>query len=922
MATSQGGGGFTVAGRTELPSGLVTFMFTDIEGSTRLARMLGDAYGAVLGAHRTVIRAALSDFDGVELFTEGDSFFVAFADAGSALAASVAAQRRLSAHDWPSADTEPRVRMGLHTGWAKPSGGEYASTEVHRAARVAAAAHGGQILCSEATVLSVLTTGIPNPRSPAAAARPPLAAARGESGRPGRVATLTRAVDGQVAVDRAKRLDLLDLGPHRLRGFDDDERLFQVVAPGLERDFPRPRTASAPVHNLPAPLTSFVGRRAEIAELTGLLSRHRLVTVAGPGGAGKTRLTLAVAGRLLTAYPQGVWTIDAATARTGLAAAFAAALRLRPEPGRPLLDTLVEQCADRRMLVLLQTSEAAPAASAGVAHRLLAGCPQVDVLVTGRAPLGVHGEVVWRIPPLSPADVFALLSERTAAARGERGGPADDGDELAKVAARMDGSPLAVELAAARLRVLSAGQLAGRLDDPLAALDPVGSPQSELIGEATRHASLTASLDWSYRTLSEQASALLRRLAVFAAPVELDAVEWCGPKALGALSELADKSLVEVVPGSRYRISEQVRAYANRRLATAGDEREARGGHVAWALHTLDGIVSDTDGQPRTISLTDLAPYVSEWQAALRWAATGGSVRAGLRLAGALDPWWREHGGAREGRDLLYRLYRRLDGERVPRAELAGAYLTHAGLADDPAERDRFLVRAEQTTDHPALLVAALAGRRVTLLENGRHEEAEQLCREVIVRAELAGVPGAALPSVMTLAELLWRRDALTEAAELLGGARQLEASRPADRGRRCVDWLLGMVALRRGDLVAAHDHLVVALRSRLRHGFRGAAADAVAAIAVRCSLGGDPVTAAVLFGGAEAARGARRTAMFGTFWSARQLALRTALGDAVFDVAYADGAGLGFDRIVAMALAVEHPDLEDGAARFAQRLR
>jgi hypothetical protein len=249
----------------------------------------------------------------------------------------------------------------------------------------------------------------------------------------------------------------------------------------------------------------------------------------------------------------------------------------------------------------------------------------------------------------------------------------------------------------------------------------------------------------------------------------------------------------------------------------------------------------------------------------------------------------------------------------------------HAWLADDRAERDRFLERAESVArraDDPAVLVRALAGQRVSLVADRRYDEAERLCRAVIERAERSGVAEAALPTVIALAELLWRRDALDEAAELLGRARQLEASRPADRGRRTVDWLLGMVALRRGDLVAAHDHLVVALRSRVRHGFRGAAADAVAALAVRCALGGDSSTAAVLFGGAEAARGARRTALFGQFWSHRQSELRSALGDAAFDTAYAEGVGLGFDRIVALALAVEHPDLADGAARFAQTLR
>jgi hypothetical protein len=386
--------------------------------------------------------------------------------------------------------------------------------------------------------------------------------------------------------------------------------------------------------------------------------------------------------------------------------------------------------------------------------------------------------------------------------------------------------------------------------------------------------------------------------------------------------------LIEVVPGRRYRMSAPTRAFAIRRLVATGAERSARDRHVAWSLHTLDSVTVDADGQPRTLSLTELAPYVGEWQAALRWTAAGGSVRSGLRLAGALDPWWREHGGARAGRDVLCRLYGRLDGqvydEHLEPAELGSAYLVHAGLADDRDERARFLEQAESAArraGHPALLISALAGHRISLVETGRHSEAELVCREVIAGADRTGVPEAALPAVITLAELLWRRGALDAAADLLGGARQWEAGRPEDRGRRTMDWLLGMVALRRGDLVAAHDHLVVALRSRLRHGFRGAAADAVAAMAVRCDLGGDPETATVLFGGAESVRGARRTTLFGGFWSARQADLRAALGDAAFDAAYVEGAEAGFDRIVAMALAVEHPDLERGSSRFANTL-
>ncbi|GAB1643246.1 adenylate/guanylate cyclase domain-containing protein [Krasilnikovia sp. MM14-A1259] len=886
-----------MSGRTELPSGLVTFMFTDIEGSTRLARMLAEAYGVVLNAHRSVIRAVLQDFGGTELFTEGDSFFVAFSSAAAAVAACIAVQRALAAYGWPGPESMPRVRIGLHTGPATPVGGEYTSAEVHRAARVAAAAHGGQVLCSEATVLAAGTTSSPG--------------------------------DG---------VDLLDLGLYQLRGFDDPERIFQVVAPGLERSFPRPRTPGAPRHNLPAPVSSFIGRRSELAELTALVAEHRLVTVVGGGGAGKTRLALAAAEQLLTAYPDGAWLVDVAgsvddlprrPAEVDLPAAMAHALGVRSEPGRPVIETVIERCARRRMLLIVDTCDAAPAAARGAVRRLLADCPELGVLATGRQSVGVHGELTWRIPPLTPADAFMLLSDRARAARGGQPVPPREDADLVRVASQLEGLPLALELAADRLRLLSAAQLASRLDDPLTALDAGREGTSRAVearsDAAERHGSLTRTLDWSYRRLGERAARLLRRLAVFAGPFELAAVEWCEDDALGALAELTTASLIEVVPGPRYRMPEQVRGYAARRLVAAGEERAVRDRHLGWALHALNGMTVDADGEPRTVSLTELAPYVGEWQAALRWVADGGSARAGLRLARALDPWWREYGGARDGRELLFRLYGRLSEEDVTPAELAEAYLMHAGLAEDRDERDRFLLRAElvaRAADQPGLLVGVQAARRVTLLQHERFAEAERLCRDVIGQAERCHVPGAALPAVLTLAELLWRNGSLDEAAELLGGARQIEAARPGDRGRRTVDWLLGMVALRRGDLVAAHDHLVVALRSRLRHGFRGAAADAVAAIAVRCALGGDAFTAAVLFGGAESVRGERRAEVFGGYWSAQQASLRSVLGDSGFDAAYADGAELAFDRIVAMALAVVHPDLEQGSVRFAPTLQ
>jgi predicted ATPase/class 3 adenylate cyclase len=909
-----------VSGRSELPSGWVTFLFTDIEGSTRLARMLGAGYHAVLGAHRRLVRRTLSTWDGTELFTEGDSFFVAFSCAAAALHACLDAQRALAAHSWPSPDVRPKVRMGLHTGYAIPVGGEYASAEVHRAARVAAAAHGGQVLCSAATA------------------------------------------------ERADRLpadaELLDLGQHMLRGFDDRDRLFQLVAPGLERSFPRPRTRSAATHNLPAQVTSFVGRIAERRDVTGLLDRHRLVTVVGTGGAGKTRLALQAAEEVVDAYPDGVWFVDVAAvaAPADLPAALASALGLRPEPGRAVLSTLTEHVSRGRMLLVLDTCDTFPAAAADLVMRLLSGAPGMRVLATSREPLGVHGELVWRIPPMSAGvspqgDGVTLLVERATAARGGRPCTPEEITDLERVVARLDGLPLAIELAAARLRLMPAGQLADRLGDVLGTLDPgrdprtgpaaepTTEPSGELVTEeqagserthllaalhaTARHASLQATVGWSYRTLGPKAAGLLRRLAVFAGPVDLATVEWFGADdALDVLSVLVDKSLLHVdqrAGRTRYRLADPVRAYAVRRLVEAGAEADARARQVAWSLDALRATRVGADGRARTLSVRVVDGFAAEWRASVAWSAAHGTVRDGLLLAEGLDPWWQEHGRSAEARHTLHRLYGRLTetGESIDDTTLASAYLCHAGHAADAGERVRFLQRAEalaRRADDPHLLIRAMAGHGVPMQEAGRGADAEQLYRSVVERAERLGVPGSALPAVIGLTGLMWRRGALDEAAELLGAARPVEAARPQDRGRRTVDMMLGMVALRRGDLVAAHDHLVVALRSRMRHGFRAAAREAVLAMAVRCALGGDPSTAMLLFGAARTGEGAddrRTTGVFGGFWAAQQAAVRVAAGDAACDAAYADGARLTLDQALSVALAVEHPDLAVDSTRF-----
>ena len=903
--------------RIALPSGQVTFLFTDIEGSTRLAQVLGDDYRPMLTEHRRILCDTVTRYGGIPLFLEGDSLFVAFVDPRAAVAACVDAQHALRRHDWRPVASRPRVRMGLHTGYAEPAGGEYASPEVHRANRVAAAAHGGQILCSAGT----------------ARAAGPLA--------------------GDIV--------LLDLGLHRLRGFDQRERLHQVVAPGLEREFPRPRTAQCLPHNLPRPLAPFVGRVDECAALRQHLARHRLVTVTGAAGAGKTRLTVEVALGQVAEHPDGVWLVDlapladraaadqapparyavarAAADRAGVARAIADALAIRPEPGRPMLDSLAEHLATRSTLLVMDTCDALPGATAVVLRRLLGAAPGLRVLATSRQPLGMPGELVHRVPPLSlrpgpgglPSDAVALMLDRAASARGGRLADEAERDQLAAVAASLGGLPLAMELAARRLSVLTPAQLVARLDDPLATLDAGGAPPS---GRAQgRHGSVGASIGWSYHGLAPAAARLLRGMAVFAGPVDLAAVAaLTGEDPLDPVAVLADRCLVQAEPGESgmtYGLLDPFRAFALRELATAGEEPAARRGHQEWVRARLRAVVAGPDGRPQTLSMYALDPIAAELRAALGWSVSRGSGRDALALMTGMDHWWLERGLAREARLWFAHAYARIDatGEAVPDAELAQAYhlhAAHAGADGEYAEETRYgdlAVAAARRSGDSGLLARVLSGRSAVLLDMVDAVSAERTCREVIAWARERGVAADALFAICCLARLLWRRGALAEAAGLLAAARPLESMRPAERGRRTIDMILGTVALARGDLVAAHEHLVVALRSRARYGFHAHACETLHAFAVCCALGGEPVLAARLFGAAQANRSRLRVGalLVESYWAIQEKELRERLGDGEFDAAYAEGAALDLATAIPLALAVSHPDLAAGSSRFGQ---
>src|SRR6266508_3282057 len=888
----SGVGGLPVTPPLHLPSGQVTFLFTDIEASTRLAQLLGDGYRPLLQQHRSILRHTIGVYEGAELLTEGDSFFVAFPDASGALRACVDAQRAISEHQWPGTAARPRVRMGLHTGHAVPYAGEYASYEVHRASRVASAAHGGQVLCSAAT-----------------------------------------AANADQLPDAAS---LLDLGLHRLRGFDDRERLYQLVAPGLEREFPRPRTLGPASHNLPAASTSFVGRAAERAELRALISSHRLITVAGPGGGGKTRLAIEVAGDMASAYPDGVWfadlapTTDPALVPVSVASAFV----LRPEPGRPVTDTLAEYARQRRCLLLLDTCEHHRNRVAAMVSQLLAGCPQLSVIATSREPLGLAGEVVWRIPPLSVntigdrrhSDAVALLLDRATAARG--GHPDTSAPELAqldRIARRLDGLPLALELAAARLRVLSTSELAGRLDDVLGVLDaeaevddmPLVSGEAGDVGATNgRHSTITTTVDWSYRTLGSKPARLLRWLAVFSGRVQLSAIERLfGEQCLGPLAVLVDQSLVRAEGGpghTTYRMLDTIRAFAGRKLAEDGEEPEARNRHVEWCLQAIERASTGSDGVPVTLSMYALDPLAEEVRRALHWSANGGSVRYGLRLVTALDQWWRERGLAREGRVWLFRLYERMadTAVEVSPADLAIAYRVHALLAGtdgEHAEQLRFSQRAElaaQRAADPALLVRILADRGEILAGMGAPAQAEAVCRSTIRYAQQHHAEAQAMPAVCCLAQLLWQRGELDEARELLIDGEALEAGQPAWRGRRQMSFLLGLIALADGDLANARTHLVKALRARMVYGFHSGVVEGLYAMAAWAGLQDEHDRAALLFGAADNHRSTLRvsTGGYANLASAEQARAAEALGRR-YQQRYDAGAHLGLAEAVEIAV-------------------
>ncbi|WP_166679988.1 ATP-binding protein [Kribbella pratensis] len=567
--------------------GMVAMLFSDIEGSTLLLHRLGDRYLEALEDHRRILRAVWTAYGGTEMGTEGDSFFVVFGTAGAAVRAAVDGQRRLEEHRWPDGE-RLRVRMGIHTGTPGVYDGDYWGMDVHLAARIGAAAHGGQIVVSAVT---------------------------GE---------LTQLPDG---------VTLRDLGTHHLKDIPEPEHLLQVAIDGLKAEFPPPRTLGTS-SSLPAPATPLLGREQDLDRVTGLLDRPdvRLVTLTGPGGSGKTRLAIGVAAESTTKFPGGVYFVPlaAVTSARVLWTTIAEVLDIPPrERGR-----IVAYLAQRTLLLVLDNLEQLPDAGKVVAE-IIEGAPHVKLVATSRRALGLTGEHLHPVLPLTDAAV-ELFVQRAQAVRPTFTLTDENSADVVAICRRLDGLPLAIELCAPRVRLLSVKELLSRIDQ---ALDIAST--STVTPERQR--TLRDTIAWSYELLGPEHRRTFRCLAVFAGGADLAAVEKVatGIDPVDALAELHDANLITLSDGpdgTRVRMLETIRRYAADELQPTAEAEAVHREHATYyadlADH-LEAIKKTMSDPPVERAEADL----DNFRAALTWA-TENDVRTGLRLCSALGWVW------------------------------------------------------------------------------------------------------------------------------------------------------------------------------------------------------------------------------------------------------------------------------------------
>ncbi len=649
------------ADRGVLPSGTVTFAFTDIEGSTQRWERDRAAMERIVRRHDDVVRTAIEEHRGHVFKTAGDAFCAAFARPEDAVSAMLVAQRNVAGID--PGDGGLRVRAAIHTGTTDERNGDYFGAAVNRVARLLTIGHGGQVLVSSATTDLVLG-------------------------------------------DLPPETSLRDLGEHRLRDLARPERVYQLVAPGLAHDFPPLRSLDALPNNLPNLPTSFVGLDSEIAEITALIEKHKLVTLVGSGGVGKTRASLQVAAGLLERWSDGVWFVELAPLTSGdyVVPAVAQALRIAlPGEGDPA-ENLVRALQSKRMLLVFDNCEQVVEATACLIAAVLRGCPNVKIVASSRQALKIAGEITFRVPSLSFPEAagskhlsaaeaarftaVALFVERARAADNRFHLTDENAPVVADICRRLDGIPLAIELAASRVKMLSPRQLGKLLDERFRVL--TGGSRDVL----PRHQTLRALFDWSDGLLDERERALFRRLGIFVNGFALEGAVAVGSgedldelDVFDVLASLLDKSLVQADPHGdslRYRLLESTRAYAVEKLEAAGERDLAERRHLRYFHALFAELRALAERTARRSEIYEaFGTELEDTRAALDWALVRGEVREGAALLAWVGDAWTSVG---------------LDSEGIARIE---AYL--AALPESES-----LLLARLSTTLPRLLDYAL----------------------------------------------------------------------------------------------------------------------------------------------------------------------------------------------------------------------
>ena len=751
------------------PTGTIAFLFSDIEGSTWRWDAHGEAMARAVALHDALMRCALEAHGAYVFKTVGDEFCAAFPSVLDAVLAALDAQRSIARADFSEVEGL-RVRMAVHAGTADERDGDYFGPAVNRVARLVAIGHGAQVLIS-GSALDLL--------------------------------------QGELPPESA----LLDLGTHRLKDLARPERVYQLLAPDLPQNFPPLRSLDELRNNLPRQLTSFVGREGVVAEVASLLEISSLVTIAGAGGAGKTRCAIQIGAELSDGRRDGVWLAELAPISDPalVASTIAQALNVEVPGNAPILDALITYLKRKRLLLIIDNCEHLIGEVRVVAAAILRTCPDVRVLATSREDLNIAGERVYRLPSLAIPDAVRLFADRAAAADSRFALTGENEPYVADICRRLDGIPLAIELAAARVKMLSPAQLAQRLDERFRLL--TGGDRSEL----PRHRTMRALIDWSYDLLSVGERAVFRRMSVFAGSFTLECAAAvccdCVPDeiaALDVLTALVDKSLVQMQtapPDARYVLLESTRQYARERLTEAGEYGAATSAHAVAYTHLAEDLELRWERTPDRAWIAQAEPELDNFRAALVWALRdGGDIRLGQRLAAALTHVWR-HLGVAQGHRWVRAARECVDGDTPPEtiaaldladSELTGMLLQYPSSVA-PAERAR--KRYEELGDAFGISGAHLAMAHA-FVYMGKLSEAETLLAQVLAEAPEASRRKS--EALGTLADVRAAGGDILEALNCYRDAVAMARECGADRLAASIMGNLGEAHFRAGDAAAA----------------------------------------------------------------------------------------------------------------------